>query len=43
MNREDARKILGEEATEEQVTNLLNNFHLKENEKVKELENKFIN
>ena len=40
MNREDARKILGEEATEEQVTNLLNNFHLKETEKVKELENK---
>ena len=39
MNREDARKILGEEATEEQVTNLLNNFHLKETEKVKELEN----
>lgn len=27
MNRDEARKILGEGATEEQVTNLLNNFH----------------
>ena len=27
MTREDARKILGEEATEEQISNLLNNVH----------------
>jgi len=27
MNRDEARKILGEGATEEQITNLLNNFH----------------
>lgn len=39
MTREDARKILGEEATEEQVTNLLNNYHIQESNKVKELEN----
>lgn len=38
MDREKARKILGEEATEEQITNLLNNWHLDENAKVKELE-----
>lgn len=38
MNREEARKILGENATEEQVTNLLNNFHIQESSKVKELE-----
>jgi len=40
MDREKARKILGEEATEEQITNLLNSWHLDENDKVKELENK---
>ena len=39
MNREKARQILGEDATEEQITNLLNSWHLDENEKVKELEN----
>lgn len=39
MTRDEARKLLGEEATEEQITNLLNNWHLKENAKVKELEN----
>ena len=39
MTREDARKILGEEATEEQITNLLNNYHIQESNKVKELEN----
>ncbi len=39
MDREKARAILGEEATEEQITNLLNNWHLDENAKVKELEN----
>ena len=40
MTREEARKILGEEATEEQITNLLNNYHIQESAKVKELENK---
>ena len=39
MTREEARKILGEEATEEQITNLLNNYHVQESNKVKELEN----
>ena len=38
MNRDDVRKILGEEATEEQITNVLNNFHIQESNKVKELE-----
>ena len=38
MNREKAREILGEGASEEQITNLLNNWHLDENAKVKELE-----
>ncbi len=38
MDREKARKILGENATEEQITNLLNSWHLDENAKVKELE-----
>ena len=38
MNRDEARKILGEEATEEQITNLLNNYHIQESAKVKELE-----
>ena len=38
MDREKARKILGEEATEEQITNLLNNWHIDENAKVQELE-----
>ena len=40
MNREEARKILGEEATEEQITNLLNNYHVQDSAKVKELEEK---
>lgn len=40
MNREDARKILGEGATEEQITNLLNNYHVTESERVKSLEAK---
>lgn len=40
MNREMARKILGEGATEEQITNLLNNYHVEESAKVKELESK---
>lgn len=38
MDREKARTILGENATEEQITNLLNSWHLDENAKVKELE-----
>ena len=38
MDREKARKILGEEATEEQITNLLNSWHIDENAKVQELE-----
>lgn len=38
MNREEARKILGEGATEEQITNLLNSWHIQESAKVKELE-----
>ena len=38
MNRDEARKILGESATEEQITNLLNNYHVQESNKVKELE-----
>lgn len=39
MTRDEARKILGEDATEEQITNLLNNYHIQESSKVKELEN----
>jgi len=38
MNREEARKILGEGASEEQITNLLNSWHIQESAKVKELE-----
>lgn len=38
MNRDEAKKILGENATEEQITNFLNNYHLSENAKVKELQ-----
>lgn len=38
MTRDEARKILGEDATEEQITNLLNNYHIQESSKVKELE-----
>lgn len=40
MNREKAREILGEGATEEQITNLLNNYHFEESSKVKDLESK---
>lgn len=43
MTREEARKILGENATEEQVTNLLNNFHVEESAKVKELQEQVTN
>lgn len=41
MTRDEAKKILGETATEEQVTNLLNNFHNSEkakNDKIAQLE-----
>ena len=38
MTREEAKKILGEEATEEQITNLLDNYHVQDSAKVKELE-----
>lgn len=38
MSRDEAKKILGEGATEEQITNFLNNYHLNENSKIKELE-----
>ena len=38
MTRDEAKKILGESATEEQITNFLNNYHLNENAKMKELQ-----
>ena len=38
MNREMARNILGENATEEQITNLLNQWHIDESTKIKDLE-----
>lgn len=38
MTRDEAKKILGENATEEQITNLLNNYHLTESSKIKTLE-----
>lgn len=37
MSRDEARKILGEGATEEQITNLLNNFHNMEKAKNDEI------
>ena len=43
MSREEAKKILGEEATEEQITNLLNQFHAIEktkNDEIKTLNEK---
>ena len=46
MNRDEARKILGEGATEEQVTNLLNSFHNAEkvkNDKIAQLESQLNN
>ena len=36
MKRDDIKKILGENATEEQISNLLNAFHEKENETKKQ-------
>ena len=38
MSRDEAKKILGEDATEEQITNLLNNYHVQESAKAKELQ-----
>ena len=38
MNRDEAKNILGENATEEQITNFLNNYHINENSKIKALE-----
>lgn len=43
MTRDEAKKILGEEATEEQITNLLNNYHIQESAKVKELQTEMAN
>ena len=43
MNREEAKKILGEGATEEVITNFLNNYHIEESAKVKDLESKVNN
>lgn len=43
MNREKAREILGENATEEAITNLLNQWHLDESAKIKDLENQVNN
>lgn len=39
MTREMAKQILGEEATEEQITNLLNNYHNVEKVKNEEINN----
>lgn len=39
MTREDAKKLLGENATDEQVTNLLNAVHTEINAKDKEINN----
>lgn len=38
MKRDDIKKILGENATEEQISNLLNAFHEKESETKKQVE-----
>lgn len=38
MSRDEAKKILGESATEEQITNLLNNYHVQESAKAKEIQ-----
>ena len=43
MDREKARQILGEGATEEVITNFLNNYHLEESAKVKDLESQITN
>jgi len=43
MTRDEAKKILGEGATEEVITNFLDNYHIEESAKVKELESKVNN
>ncbi len=43
MDRETAKKILGEGATEEVITNFLNNYHIEESAKIKDLETKVNN
>lgn len=43
MTRDEAKKILGEGATEEVITNFLDKYHLDESAKVKDLENKINN
>jgi len=43
MTREEAKKILGEGATEEVISNFLNNYHIEESAKVKDLETKVNN
>lgn len=43
MTRDEAKKILGEGASEEVITNFLNNYHVEESNKVKDLENKINN
>lgn len=43
MTRDEAKKILGEGATEEVITNFLDNYHIEESAKVKDLESKLNN
>lgn len=43
MTRDEAKKILGEGATEEVITNFLDNYHVEESSKVKDLESKINN
>ena len=43
MTRDEAKKILGEGATEEVISNFLNNYHIEESAKVKDLEAKVNN
>ena len=43
MTRDEAKKILGEGATEEVISNFLNNYHIEESAKVKDLETKVNN
>lgn len=43
MTRDEAKKILGEGATEEVITNFLDNYHIEESAKIKDLETKVNN
>lgn len=43
MTRDEAKKILGEGATEEVITNFLDNYHVEESAKIKDLEAKVSN